>query len=97
MTDKKTGRSDRRGKTPWYVEEGKRRAVTGREKTLRCDRKELIRRSLDDCRRNRVMIASQSRGNFFRDVFLRKRGMTGIRKEGEMAEQGRDGCNRRMS
>jgi len=39
VTDKKTGRSDRRGKTPWYVEEGKRRAVTGREKTLRCDRK----------------------------------------------------------
>ena len=55
MTDKKTGRSDRRGKTPWYVEEGKRRAVTGREKTLRCDRKELIRRSLDDCRCNRGM------------------------------------------
>ncbi len=68
VTDKKIGRSDRRGKTPWYVEEGKRRAVTGKRK---------IRRSLD--------------------VFLRKRGMTGIRKEGEMAERGRDGCNRRMS
>ena len=68
VTDKKIGRSDRRGKTPWYVEEGKRRAVTGKRE---------IRR--------------------FLDVFLRKRGMTGIRKEREMTERGRGGCDRRMS
>ena len=87
MTDKKTGRSDRRGKTPWYVEEGKRRAVTGREKTLRCDRKELIRRSLDifssEKMRDDTMGGQLLRNRgmaFFGDVFLRKRGVT--EKEG---------------
>ena len=54
---------------PVWQEERKCCGMTGREKNAACDRKELIRRSLDDCSAIEGWL-------FWGDVFLRKRGMT---------------------